>query len=120
MEDTKVYMKKELSLLNSISDSYPEWEWIYFKENRLIFNFRAIISSYGKEEFLKQFQNIIEGVTQSKEKVQKQLLDEKRKRDQLSSSLQILIEQQRKYVTAVRQLSIECKKHEILLNRHTV
>ncbi|XP_068918139.1 coiled-coil domain-containing protein 93 isoform X2 [Tenebrio molitor] len=104
MEDTKVYMKKELSLLNSISDSYPE----------------AIISSYGKEEFLKQFQNIIEGVTQSKEKVQKQLLDEKRKRDQLSSSLQILIEQQRKYVTAVRQLSIECKKHEILLNRHTV
>jgi hypothetical protein len=104
MEDTKVYMKKELSLLNSISDSYPE----------------AIISSYGKEEFLKQFQNIIEGVTQSKEKVQKQLLDEKRKRDQLSSSLQILIEQQRKYVTAVRQLSIECKKHEILLSRHTV
>ncbi|XP_015834101.2 coiled-coil domain-containing protein 93 [Tribolium castaneum] len=99
LEDTKFYMKKELSLLNSVSDSYPE----------------AVLSASGKDEFLKQFQNIVEGVKQSKEKVERKLLDEKRKRDQLSAALQVLIEQQRKYVAATRQLSIECKKHEALL-----
>ncbi|XP_063925320.1 coiled-coil domain-containing protein 93 [Zophobas morio] len=99
MEDTKMYMRKELSLLNSISDSYPE----------------AVLSSGGKDEFLQQFQGVIEGVKQSKKKVEKQVMDERRKRDQLSSMLQVLVEQQRKYVAAVRELSIECKKHEILL-----
>ncbi|XP_044254005.1 coiled-coil domain-containing protein 93 [Tribolium madens] len=99
LEDTKFYMKKELSLLNSVSDSYPE----------------AMLSASGKEEFLKQFQNIVEGVKHSKEKVERKLVDEKRKRDQLSAALQVLIEQQRKYVAAIRQLSIECKKHEALV-----
>lgn len=28
LEDTKTYMKKELSLLNSICDSYPEWVFL--------------------------------------------------------------------------------------------
>lgn len=101
LEDTRLYMKNELSLLNSISESYPE----------------AILSNSSKEEFLRQFQNIMEGVKNSKQKVERQVTDEKKKRDQLSSTLHVLIEQQRKYVTAVRQLSIECKKHEALLAR---
>lgn len=37
---------------------------------------------------------------------------EKEKRDSLNHELQSLIEQQRRYVAAVRQLSIECKKLE--------
>ncbi|KAJ8937632.1 hypothetical protein NQ314_011772 [Rhamnusium bicolor] len=78
LEDTRMYMQKELSLLNSISDSYPE----------------AMQSSSSKEEFLEQFQNIL---------------------DSLSHTLQGLVEQQRKYVAAVSQLSMECKKHETLL-----
>lgn len=37
LEDTRLYMKNELSLLNSISESYPE----------------AVLSNSGKEEFFK-------------------------------------------------------------------
>lgn len=54
-------------------------------------------------------------VRQSKKKVETRLLNEKQKRDQLSQTLQGFIEQQRKYVAAVRQLSIECRKYELLL-----
>ncbi|XP_023011569.2 coiled-coil domain-containing protein 93 isoform X2 [Leptinotarsa decemlineata] len=99
LEDTRLYMKKELSLLNSISDSYPE----------------AMQSASGKEEFLNQFQAIVDGVRQSRQKVELKLTEEKLKRDELSSNLQSLVDQQRKYVAAVRQLSVECRKHETLL-----
>ncbi|KAJ8949297.1 hypothetical protein NQ318_006722 [Aromia moschata] len=99
LEDTRAYMQKELSLLNSISDSYPE----------------AMQSNSGREEFLKQFQNIVESVRLSKFKVEQKLLEEKQKRDQQSHTLHGLVEMQRKYVAAVRQLSVECRKHEALL-----
>ncbi|CAH1970701.1 unnamed protein product [Acanthoscelides obtectus] len=72
LEDTRQYMQRELSLLNSISDSYPE----------------AMSSSSGKEEFLLQFQNIVDSVRQSKMKVEHRLNEEKKKRDELSSTLQ--------------------------------
>nr|CAH7735399.1 unnamed protein product [Callosobruchus chinensis] len=99
LEDTRQYMQKELSLLNSISESYTE----------------AILTPIGKEDFLRQLQNIVESVRQSKLKVEHRVNEEKRKRDELSNSLQGLVELQRKYVSAVRQLSVECQKHEILL-----
>nr|XP_022918328.1 coiled-coil domain-containing protein 93 isoform X1 [Onthophagus taurus] len=98
LEDTKQYMKKELSLLNSISDSYPE----------------AMMSNVGREEFLRQLDKIVEGVKQSKCRIELNLVEEKQKRDQLGAKLQGLVELQRKYVAAVRQLSIECKKFEVL------
>lgn len=72
----------------------------------------------GKEEFLKQFESILDMVRQSKRKVEASLQSEKQKRDQLSQTLQNFIEQQRKYVAAVRQLSIECRKYESLLAQH--
>ncbi|KAL3284946.1 hypothetical protein HHI36_019077 [Cryptolaemus montrouzieri] len=99
LEDTRLYMKKELSLLNSVSDSYPE----------------AMLSKEGKEEFLQQFMNILEGVKQSKSKLDKRLLEEKSKRDELSQTLHGLVEMNRKYVAAVKQLKLECQKSEVLL-----
>jgi len=50
--------------------------------------------------------------------VKKRCTDAKERRDTLSRQLVILVEQQRKYVTAnmlVRQLTIECRKNEALL-----
>lgn len=76
---------------------------------------RAMQSNSGKDEFLAQFQNIVDGVKQSKEKIERKLSEEKQRRDQLNASLQALIELQRKYVASVRQLSIECRKYEVLL-----
>ncbi|VEN49361.1 unnamed protein product [Callosobruchus maculatus] len=99
LEDTRQYMQKELSLLNSISESYTE----------------AILTPSGKEDFLRQLHNIVESVKQSKLKVEHRLNNEKRKRDELSSTLQGLVELQRKYASAVRQLSVECQKYEVLL-----
>ncbi|KAF5276525.1 hypothetical protein FQA39_LY06594 [Lamprigera yunnana] len=101
LEDTRTYIQKELSLLNSICDSYPE----------------AISSNSGKEEFLKQLESIVKSVIQSKVKIESRLHEEKLKRDDLCNTLHGLVEQQRKYVAAVRQLSIECKKHETLLSQ---
>lgn len=46
-------------------------------------------SSSGKEEFLKQLQNIMEGVRQNRFKIEKQVSEEKKKRDQLAGSLQV-------------------------------
>lgn len=42
-------------------------------------------------------------------------MDEKNRRDELSQKLVTLVEQQRKYVAAVRQLTVECRKNETLL-----
>lgn len=98
IEDSRLYMQKELSLLNSICENYPE----------------AMRTTLGKEEFITQLQNILDGVHQSKMKVEHKLIQEKQERDHLSLILQSLVEQQRKYVAAIRQLSVECQKHEAL------
>ncbi|CAG9821762.1 unnamed protein product [Phaedon cochleariae] len=99
LEDTRLYMKKELSLLNSVSENYPE----------------AVQSSSNKEEFLNQFQGIVDSVRQSKMKVEQKVIEEKHKRDELCNNLQGLIELQRKYVAAVRHLGVEFRKQEILI-----
>lgn len=103
LEDTRLYMKKELSLLNSISENYPD----------------AMRTSGGKGEFIIQFQNIFDSIHQSKIKVEQKLIEEKEKRDHLSILLQRCIEQQRKYAGSIRQLAVECSKHEILLTKKT-
>lgn len=99
LDDTKLYISKELSLLNSIQDNYNE----------------AMASTSGKEQFLKQFESIVAGVKRNKTMVEKRCADEKGRRDTLSRQLVTLVEQQRKYVAAVRQLTIECRKNEALL-----
>ncbi|KAK2581686.1 hypothetical protein KPH14_002175 [Odynerus spinipes] len=99
LDDTKLYLSKELSLLNSIQDNYNE----------------AMASASGKEQFLKQFEAIVAGVKRNKSMVEKRCADEKNRRDALSRQLVTLIEQQRKYVVAVRQLTIECRQNEALL-----
>ncbi|XP_024890343.1 coiled-coil domain-containing protein 93 [Temnothorax curvispinosus] len=99
LDDTKLYISKELSLLNSIQDNYNE----------------AMASTSGKEQFLKQFETIVAGVKRNKAMVEKRCTDEKGRRDTLSRQLVTLVEQQRKYVAAVRQLTIECRKNEALL-----
>lgn len=72
-------------------------------------------STVGKEEFIKQFEAIVENVKQTKVKVQNKCGEERRIRDQLSQKLLALVEQQRRYVTAVRQLDIECRRNEMII-----
>ncbi|XP_049960119.1 coiled-coil domain-containing protein 93 isoform X1 [Schistocerca serialis cubense] len=98
-DDTKLYTSKELTLLNSILDNYTE----------------AMSSPAGKEQFMKQFDAIVEGIKQNKAKVERRRAEERQRRDRLSQTLLGLVDQQRRYVAAVRQLTIECRRNEVLL-----
>ncbi len=53
LEDTKVYLNKELSLLTSIHDKFSQ----------------SMTSSVGKGEFLQQMEKIVSAVRQNKNKV---------------------------------------------------
>ncbi|XP_055378324.1 coiled-coil domain-containing protein 93 [Condylostylus longicornis] len=99
LDDTKLYLEKELSLLNSIYENYNE----------------GMTNQQSRDQFIKQFETIVDGVKQTQAKVKKKCDDEKAKRDSLNAQLMCLIEQQRKYAGAVKQLTKECQKNEALL-----
>ncbi|XP_055841455.1 coiled-coil domain-containing protein 93 isoform X2 [Episyrphus balteatus] len=99
LDDTKLYLEKELSLLNSIYENYHE----------------GMTTPQSREQFLKQFEAIVDGVKQTHNKVRQKCDDEKVKRDALNSQLMHLVEQQRKYAAAVKQLTRECQRCEALM-----
>ena len=59
-------------------------------------------SASGKEQFLLQFEQIVEGIKQTKLKVETRRQNEKMKRDQLNETYLDLIEKQRLYYKAVK------------------
>lgn len=99
LDDTKLYVEKELSLLNSIYENYNE----------------GMINQQTKDQFIKQFEAIVEGIKQTQDKVKTKYKDEKIKQDSLKAQLMSLIEQQRKYAASVKQLTKECQRNETLL-----
>ncbi|KAK6629505.1 hypothetical protein RUM43_003322 [Polyplax serrata] len=101
LDDTKLYLSKELSLLNSVLENYSG----------------AMSNSIDKEDFMRQFDSIVTAIKQNKQKVEKRRGEERNRRDKLSKQLLDLVEQQRNYVNIVKQFRIECKKNEELLAR---
>lgn len=101
LDDTKLYLNKEVNLLNSIHDNFTQ----------------AMSSPANKEQFLKQFEQIVEGVKQNKEKVEKRKQEEKMKRDRFNDEHLDLIEKQRLYFKTVKDFKEECRKNEILLSK---
>ncbi|KAL9707008.1 hypothetical protein quinque_010526 [Culex quinquefasciatus] len=99
LDDTKLYLEKEMSLLNSIYENYGN----------------AMQTYNSREQFVQQFEQIVEGVRVNKTKVQKKCDDERAKRDALNAQLLALVEQQRKYAATVKQLTAECQRNEVLL-----
>lgn len=99
LDDTKLYLEKEMSLLNSIYENYGN----------------AMQTYNSREQFVQQFEQIVEGVRVNKAKVQKKCDDERAKRDALNAQLLALVEQQRKYAATVKQLTAECQRNEVLL-----
>ena len=55
------------------------------------------MTSHGKENFLKQMESIVEGVRQSRLKIEKRQHEEKSKRDALNIQLSQLVEKARQY-----------------------
>ncbi|XP_005089338.2 coiled-coil domain-containing protein 93 [Aplysia californica] len=101
LDDTKAYLSKEVQLLNSIHDNFQQ----------------AMASPANREVFLKQFEQMVDGVKQNKARAEKKRQEEKMKRDQLSDHHLDLIEKQRLYFKTVKDFKEECRKNEILLSK---
>ncbi|XP_049549351.1 coiled-coil domain-containing protein 93 isoform X2 [Anopheles darlingi] len=99
LDDTKVYLEKEMSLLNSIYDNYGG----------------AMQKPHTREQFIQQFDSIVEGIRTTKASLRRKCDDERSKRDALNGQLQLLVEQQRKYAATVKQLTLECQRNEALM-----
>ncbi|XP_052865302.1 coiled-coil domain-containing protein 93 [Anopheles cruzii] len=99
LDDTKLYLEKEMSLLNSIYDNYAS----------------AMQTPHMREQFVQQFDTIVEGIRATKTKLRKKCDEERAKRDALNGQLQCLVEQQRKYAATVKQLTLECQRNEALM-----
>ena len=101
LDDTKLYLNKEVNLLNSIHDNFS----------------KAMSSPATKEQFLKQFAQIDEGIKQNKAKLEKRNQEEKMKRDRLNDQHLDLIEKQRLYFKTVKDFTEECRKNELMMSK---
>lgn len=101
LDDTKLYLNKEVNLLNSIHDNFST----------------AMGSSNTKEQFLRQMEQIVEGVKQNRLKVEKKKQEEKMKRDQYNDEYLALVENQRLYFKTIKDFQEECRKNEILMSK---
>lgn len=71
----------------------------------------------AKEQFVNRFEIIVDGIQQTKKKVQARLEDEKSKRDHSLSQLSELIEKQRKYAVALKNFKQNCERNERLMKQ---
>uniref|UniRef100_A0A673HKL7 Coiled-coil domain-containing protein 93 n=1 Tax=Sinocyclocheilus rhinocerous TaxID=307959 RepID=A0A673HKL7_9TELE len=101
LDDKKVYLEKEVNLLNSIHDHFQQ----------------AMASSGSKEQFLRQMEQIVEGIKQSHIKMEKKRQENKMRRDQLNDEYLELLDKQRLYFKTVKDFKEECRKNEMLLSK---
>lgn len=99
LDDTKLYLEKEVNLLGSIHDSFLQ---------------AMKASSSSKDQFLEQLEKILAGVLRNKENVDKRKSNEKMKRDALNDQYLEVIEQQRLYFKNIKEFKEECRRSEIL------
>ncbi|NXU70986.1 CCD93 protein, partial [Oreotrochilus melanogaster] len=101
LDDKKVYLEKEVNLLNSIHDNFQQ----------------AMESSGSREQFLRQMEQIVEGIKQNRMKMEKKKQENKMRRDQLNDEYLELLEKQRLYFKTVKEFKEECRRNEMLLSK---
>lgn len=101
LDDKKVYLEKEVNLLNSIHDNFQQ----------------AMASPATREQFLRQMEQIVEGIKQNRMKLEKKKQENKMRRDQLNDEYLEVLEKQRLYFKTVKEFKEECRKNEMLLNK---
>ncbi|XP_068824188.1 coiled-coil domain-containing protein 93 isoform X2 [Capricornis sumatraensis] len=101
LDDKKVYLEKEISLLNSIHENFSQ----------------AMASSASRDQFLRQMEQIVEGIKQSRMKMEKKKQENKMRRDQLNDQYLELLEKQRLYFKTVKEFKEEGRKNEMLLSK---
>lgn len=98
LADTKTYMDKELSLLNSILDNMAA----------------ALGNSASMDEYLHQLETIVEGIRQNKMKLERRRTEERARRTNLGDELARLQDLNRQYAKTVHQLGQEIARSEAL------
>ncbi|XP_045222914.1 coiled-coil domain-containing protein 93 isoform X8 [Macaca fascicularis] len=101
LDDKKVYLEKEISLLNSIHENFSQ----------------AMASPAARDQFLRQMEQIVEGIKQSRMKMEKKKQENKMRRDQLNDQYLELLEKQRLYFKTVKEFKEEGRKNEMLLSK---
>ncbi|KAK5611389.1 Coiled-coil domain-containing protein 93 [Crenichthys baileyi] len=101
LDDKKIYLEKEVNLLNSIHDNFQQ----------------AMSSAATKDQFLRQMEQIVEGIKQSRIKMEKKKQENKMRRDQLNDEYLELLDKQRLYFKTVKDFKEECRKNEMLLSK---
>nr|XP_037292053.1 coiled-coil domain-containing protein 93-like [Rhipicephalus microplus] len=101
LDDIRMYLDKEIGLLNSVLENFTE----------------AMSNPATKDQFLAQFEQIVEGVKQNRLKVEKKRQEAKMSRDRLHDSLLELVDKQRLYFRTVKEFKEECRKNEVLVGK---
>ncbi|KAG7163838.1 Coiled-coil domain-containing protein 93-like [Homarus americanus] len=103
LADTRMYMDKELSLLNSILDNMA----------------MALGNTANMDEYLQQLDTIVEGIRQNKLKLERRRVEERVHRNALSDELGRLQELNRQYAKTVHLLGQEINRNEMLHQKVT-
>merc|ERR1740128_1214169 len=101
LEDSKVYLNKELSLLTSIHDKFGE----------------SMIDSFSKTDFLHQMENIVSAVRQNRNKLAKQIEAQMEKCDNLNTCISELTKDEQLYRDTLKLIAQESHKYKLLLSR---
>ncbi|XP_077516082.1 coiled-coil domain-containing protein 93 isoform X1 [Amblyomma americanum] len=101
LDDIRMYLDKEIGLLNSVLENFTE----------------AMSNPATKDQFLAQFEQIVDGVKQNRIKVDKKRQEAKMSRDRLHDSLLELVDKQRLYFRTVKEFKEECRKNEVLVGK---
>jgi chromosome segregation ATPase len=99
LEDQKEFMEKEVEILNNIHEKFE----------------LGMSTEKNKELFLRQVQEILNGVKQDREGLEARRAEEKAEKDRLNGIYLELVEKQRTYYKTVRDFQEECRKNEILV-----
>ncbi|CAN7996675.1 unnamed protein product, partial [Ixodes pacificus] len=87
LDDIRMYLDKEIGLLNSILENFSE----------------AMTTPATRDQFLAQFEHIVEGVKQNRLKVEKKRQEAKMSRDRLHDHFLELVDKQRLYFRTVKE-----------------
>ncbi|XP_039769495.1 coiled-coil domain-containing protein 93 isoform X2 [Ornithorhynchus anatinus] len=101
LDDKKVCLEKEVNLLNSIHDNFKQ----------------AMASPATRDQFLRQLDQIVDGIKQNRIKMEKQKQENKMRRDELNDEHLGLLDKQRLYFKTVKDFKEECRKNEALLSK---
>jgi len=101
LEDTKKFLQKEVSILNSIQQNYKA----------------AMSSKSSKEQLLNSLTEIIKSVIGNLEKMSQKFNNEKDAKAKLTEKYSALTEKERLYYKATKEFLDECRKNEMLTNR---